>query len=185
VTNLRTSVLSPLLALIAASFVALIAASGCEKTNDVPHLRNEALAVKADYEQRFDELRHRTEGIARHARSLPPDTTNGGDAQQAYRKALGQLEEYRNYLQLLSTRIQAGVTNGSPEELPKLLSEMREHLEDGVVKTTAELTAVESWVWTAEQRPSAPSPSSPPPSAAGTVPEGSPPLDPSSDAPIR
>jgi len=176
VTNFRVFMFAPLLA--------LLAASGCEKTNDVPHLKDEALATAKDYQQRFEELTRRADMIGRRANALPLETPNSVDARRVFARAMAGLEEYRGYLQQVPTRVQAGVTNGSPDELPKLIDELHKHLEDGVIDTTWGLSAVESWVAVAEQRRSAPQPS-PAASPTETVPEGSPPIDPASGAPIR
>jgi len=144
VNNFRAFVLFPLLA--------LIAASGCEKTNDVPRLRDEVLATIKNYQQRVDELQHRADEIARRANTLPPDALNSADAQRVFRKALGKLAEARRDLQ----QTQSSATSNRREELDKLMDSLRERLEDEVVETTSELAAVESWVATVELRQGAP-----------------------------
>lgn len=172
VNNFRVFVFVPLLV--------LLAASGCEKTNDVPHLKDEALATAKDYQQRFDELTRRADTIGRRINALPPDTLNSADAKRVYARAMAELEEYHGYLRQVPIRIQAGVTNGSPDELPKLIDEMHSRLEDGVIETTWELSAVESWIAVAAQRRGAPRTG--PANDAAT---DEPPVDPASGAPIR
>jgi hypothetical protein len=144
VNNFRAFVLFPLLA--------LIAAPGCEKTNDVPRLKDEALAVKKDYEQRFDELAHRAEAIGRRGKTLPPDAQDAVSAQRIFRQALSRIEEDRGNLQQVPTGIEAGAKSGNPEELGKLIDGLRERLDRGVVETTSDLAAVESWLGVVEQQ---------------------------------
>ena len=163
--------------------LALLAAAGCEKTNDVPRLEDEALAAVKDYRQRFDELTHRADALGKRGNALPPDTQNSAEVKRTFMQAMSKLEEYHGYLQQAPTLIQAGVKNGNPEELPKLLDNLRDHLEDGVIETTSDLAAVESWIAVAEQRRRDPRATAAP-SATATVPAGSPPVD-GSDAPIR
>lgn len=164
--------------------LALIAASGCDKTNDVPHLKDEALATAKDYQQRFDELAHRAEAIGRRGSTLPPDTLNSAGAQRVYRQAQGKLEEYRRNVQQAPALVEAGVKSGSPEELHKLIASWHERFEGGVVETTSALTAVESWIASTEQRQGAPQ-IAPAPPAPEPVTGDAPPAEPGSAAPIR
>ena len=162
----------------------LIAASGCEKTNDVPRLKDEALATAKDYQQRFDELAHRADVIGRRGNTLPPDTLNSADAQRVYRQAQAKLEEYRRNLQQAPTLVEAGVKSGRPEELHKLIDSLHDRFEDGVVETTSQLAAVESWIAAAELRQGAPR-IAPAPPAPEPVTGDPAPADPGSAAPIR
>jgi len=165
-------------ALVCFLLLALIAASGCEKTNDVPRLRDEALATAKDYQQRVDELQHRADEIARHANTLPPDALNTADAQRVFRQALSKLSESLRHLQ----QAQGAATSDSIEELEKLIDSLRERVEREVVEITWELSAVESWTATIQQRRGAPRV---PPAAPDPATDDAPPVPPGSAAPIR
>jgi hypothetical protein len=185
VNNFRALVLFPLLA----PLFAVIAASGCEKTNDVPRLQEEALAIQKTYQERLGELAQRAEVLGKRGNTLPPDAPNSADAQRSYRQAREKLEECHGNLQQVPTRVRAGTTS---EELDKLIDELRERLEACVVETTSELAAVESWIGVTVQRQgAAPTAPAAPSAAAGTVPTAAPgtsdqaPDAPGSDAPIR
>jgi uncharacterized coiled-coil DUF342 family protein len=161
-------------ALVFFLLLALTAASGCEKTNDVPRLRDEVLATTQEYQQRVDELQHRADEIAQRANTLPRDALNSADAQRVFRQALGKLAESRRSLQ----ETHNAATADSMEALEKLMDSLRERLEDQVVETTSALAAVESWIATVEQRQGAPRT---PPAAADDVA----PVSPGSAEPIR
>jgi alkanesulfonate monooxygenase SsuD/methylene tetrahydromethanopterin reductase-like flavin-dependent oxidoreductase (luciferase family) len=176
VNNFRAFVCFPLLA--------LIAVFGCEKANDVPRLKDEAMATAKNYQQRFDELAHRAEALSQRGSALPPDTLNSANAQRIYRQAQSRLEDYRRSLQQAPTSVEAGVKSGNPEELHKLIASLHERFGDGVVETTAQLSAVESWIATAEHRQPAPrvAPAQPAPEP---VTDDASPVSPGSAAPVR
>lgn len=171
-------------AFVSFTLLAWIAASGCGKTNDVPRLKDEALATARAYQQRFDELAHRAEVIGRRGNTLPPDTLNSADAQRVYRQAQGKLEEYRRNLQQAPALVEAGVKSGSSEALHKLIDSWHERFEGGVIETTSELAAVEGWISSAEQRQGA-ARIAPAPPASEPVTGDAAPAAPGSAAPIR
>ena len=57
---------SSLLALLAA-----LAVSGCEKTNDLPVLKDEAVATAKTYQEQLDDLAHRAQVIGQRLNTLP------------------------------------------------------------------------------------------------------------------
>ena len=152
----------------------LLAASGCEKSNNVPGLQEEALATARAYQGRFEELAHRAEALGRRGSSFPPDTRNTADAQRAYRHALSTIDEQSRYLRQIPVRVQAGVKSGDPEELEKLIDEQRQRLEVRLTEANAEITAVESWIGLADQaqatRRAAGAPAAAPPPPAPPTP---------------
>jgi hypothetical protein len=139
----------------------VLAAVGCEKTNDLPRMHDEVLATRTAYQQRFDELARRAEALRQRTAALPPDALR--DATGVFRHATGTIEEYRRNLQQVPTMAEAGVKSGDPGQLEKLIDSMRERFEHGMTEVTAELSAVESAIALAEQRQTAPR--VPPPSA--------------------
>ncbi|HEX2686977.1 MAG TPA: hypothetical protein VHN14_10185, partial [Kofleriaceae bacterium] len=60
--------------------IALSAASGCEKTNDVPRLADEALVMAKSYQERFDDL-------ARRAEAINPSRLGTTEVQRIYQQA--------------------------------------------------------------------------------------------------
>jgi hypothetical protein len=168
VTHLRRS------PLIASVLVPALLAAGllgaCDKPNDLPHLLEEATTAAKSYQDRFDDL-------ARRARAIHGETLSS-DTQRVYQQAISTLSRYRNDLRQIPLRIQAGARSGPPEELQKLIDEMQERFEGGVIEANAELTAVESQIALADQRPhGAPAtPAAPQPSEGNTA---------GSDAPIQ
>lgn len=154
--------------------LALIAASGCEKTNDVPRLQDEALAMAKGYQERFDELAHRAEAIN-------PASLGTTEVQRAYQQARSTLDRYRNDLRQVPIQAQAGVTNGNPDELRKLIDSKRAWFEGGMMEAISEITAVESWLGMARQRRMTPqAPQAPEPDTEDSLP-----VAPGSDALIR
>lgn len=169
--------------LLGTLFGTLLAASGCEKANDVPRLQDEARATAKTYQERFDELSRRAERISKRGNTLRADAPHSADAQRVYREAVTTLEDNRRILQGLPTRIQAGASTEDPDALPKLIDTVSQRFDDAVIEINSDLAAVESWIGVAEQQQG--SRSAPPASPAGaTVPAGSPqPVG--SDAPAR
>jgi len=152
--------------------LALAVASGCEKTNDLPRLQEEALATAKRYQERFDELAHRAEAIGKRARTLPPSSQNSSDAQRVYGLAIRAISQARASLTQVPRQVEDEVSERAPgapgkppealakrrETLVKRIDNLREDSDQAMLEATADLSAVESWVTFAEQRPDAPPP---------------------------
>jgi len=173
VTNLHAVVSFPLLS----ALFALFTASGCEKINDVPRLRDEALTIAAGYQERFDDLAHR-------AAAINPDRLTTTEVQRVYLQAKSTLDRFRNDVRQFPVQVQAGAANGNAEELAKLIDETRARFEHGVIETTTELTAVENWLTAADQHGA--QRGAPPPAPASPEPRtDDPAAAPGSETPIR
>lgn len=145
-----------------AMLLAALVASGCEKTNDLPRLQDEALATAKDYQQRFDELSHRAAALGQRGNALPPETLNSADARRVFQQALVTIDDHRRDLQKVPAAVKAAVASGNPEALHKIIGEVHEHFEDGVTKASAQLAAFEGWLWMAEQWQNVPRTPAPP-----------------------
>ena len=173
-TNLHAVVSLPLLS----ALVALFTASGCEKVNDVPHLKDEALTMASGYQERFDDLAHR-------AAAINPDRLTTTEVQRVYLQAKSTIDRFRNDVRQLPVQAQTSAANGNPEDLQKLIDVTRERFEGGVIEATTELTAVENWLAAAEQH-GALRPSGAPPDRASPEPgTEDPAAAPGSETPIR
>jgi hypothetical protein len=141
------------------ALIALAAAAGCEKANDVPRMQDEALEVAKAYQVRVGELTRRADAI--HL-----DQLSAADAKLAYVQARSTLERARNELQHVPVTLQDKAKSGHREDLQKLIDAMRERLELDVIDATSKLSAVESWLALAERpggQPPTPSDGEPPP----------------------
>jgi len=149
------------------TLLALAAAAGCEKTNDIPRLQEEAVATAKSFQERFDELAHRAEAIGKRARALPPSSQTNGNAGRLFGLAVRAITESRQALSRVQAEVKEDVDKGAPEALLKRIDELRETKEKAIIEATGDLAAVESWVAFTEQHPDAPAPPpSPEPAAA-------------------
>ena len=165
-------------AVVSSALLALLAASGCEKVDDVPHLRDEAVTLANLYHERFDDLAHR-------AAAINPDRLTTTEARRVYQQAKITLDRFRNDVRQVPVQAQASAANGNPEDLQKLIDATRERFEGGVIEATQELTAVENWLAAAEQH-GALRPSGAPAAPASPEPGTEDPADaPGSETPIR
>ncbi len=164
VINLRAVVPSLLFGL-------LLAASGCEKSNDVPRLQEDAQATAKRFGERLDDLAERAQAISARGNTLRPDAANSADAQRAYREAVTKLESSRRLLETIPAQAKAG--SATPEALHKLIDNAHERLEHAVIEINANLDAVESWIAVALDQQGR-QPAAPPSAAGGTVPAGAP-----------
>jgi hypothetical protein len=147
VSNFRAVVFLPVLA--------LLAASGCEKTNDLPRLQDEALATQASYQARTDELVQRANTVAQRFAALPRDLPDANIAQRTFLAARSVIERTRLTLRQVPKRVEDGVKTGKTDELGKLVGSLHDELELSMRDATTQLSAIESWVAIAEQRKSA------------------------------
>jgi hypothetical protein len=171
VSNFRAVVFLPVLA--------LLAVSGCEKTNDLPRLQEEAQATLASYQLRAEELVQRANAVAQRFAALPRDAPDPDHAtmiaQRTFLQARAVLERTRITLRQVPKRVEDEVKAGKTDELGKLVSGLHDELEISMREANGELSAIESWVAIAEQRKSAvpsaaaPAGSADEPSSSGTT----------------
>jgi hypothetical protein len=126
-------------------------AAACDRPNDLPHKRDAVLATALRYQARFEELKHRAEKLSERDRVLPPDTPNLAANQHRLGDALATIDQSQTYLQRVPSMLEGWMKAGNARELQKLLDAMRERLEDGVMTTISDLSAVESWTGLVEQ----------------------------------
>jgi hypothetical protein len=137
--------------------VALLAASGCEKPNDLPRLQDEAVATAKILQHRIDELSHRAAVLGPRVGALTGDVPDGTTARRLYQQALATIEARRGDLQQqLPIGIEAAKKSGSPEEFIHLIDRLRETQEGSATQVDSALSAVESWLAIAERRQLAP-----------------------------
>jgi hypothetical protein len=159
--------------LVLLSLALLPTASGCARANDTPRLQEEARQVAQLYGEQFDELAHRAEELSKRGNTVRADAATADAAKATYRNAITKIEDARQILKDVPTRIAAGVKSDDRDALPKLIDSLRERFEHDVVEVNGELDAVDSWIANAELAGARPAPPpTPAASPAGTVQEG-------------
>jgi len=152
----------------------VLAASGCEKTNDLPRLKDEALATAKTYQEQLDDLMHRAQMVGQRLTTLPAQALNSAVAQRTYQGASSVLARTRNDLQQVANQAQAGAASGKREVLERLIADLHDRTDGAIREAGSGLAAVESWVAITEQRTAAPAAAPAGAGAAGaTVPAGS------------
>lgn len=167
-------VLSRSRALALALGVALLAALGCGRPSDVPHLEAEIQVTTKAYEARFDELARRAEAIRERGTRLAAGTLNSAEAQRLYTRAFAVIRDQRNNLHQVADKAQdaykVGVTEaGRKLELRRLLAGLHQTFERADAEATATLGMIEAWLSESEQRPGAP-PRAPAPGEGSDLP---------------
>lgn len=142
------------------SFVPLLAgllaaalAAGCAKANDLPHLKDEAMALKAHYDERVGDLAQRSQQVALRFSTLPRDVADAASAQKAFMQGRSALERVRTALRQLPSKVQSAT---KPDELHKLVDGLHDDFELALREANTQISAVESWVAIAERRRSSP-----------------------------
>jgi hypothetical protein len=155
--------------------VAVLAASGCKKPNDLPRLQDEAVATAKIFQHRVDELSRRAAALGPRVGALTADVPDGATARGLYQQARATIEARRRDLQQQLPRgLEIAKQHGNPEELAQLIGRLRETQERSATEADSALSAVESWLAIAEQRQlaprSAPDPGDRAPGASGSQP---------------
>jgi len=151
--------------LVALPLLAVLAAAGCEKTNDVPRMQDDAQAVAKTYQDEIDDLARRAQATGRRIGALPPEALSNSAVQHTFQEAAGILTRTRNDLRQIPVRIRAGT---DPEELQKLIADLHEKIGDSVREATSDVSAIESWVAVVEQQRKAGTLPAPAPAPAAT-----------------
>jgi hypothetical protein len=154
----------------------VVGSGACGQASDVAVLQDEALAVARSYQERVEALVHR-------ASMIQPGELTELTAQRTFQQAASTLVRARSDLRQLPGQIQASAKASEPEAvraLYKLIGDLRQRIDRGVIQAGADLSAVESWIAQADLRPrSARAAGTPAPGA------GEPAVDPGSGAPIQ
>jgi hypothetical protein len=151
--------------------LALLSVPACAKSNDVEPLQKEATSLAAYYTAQIDALERRTLDLEKtivKQRSHP----DIGEAVRLFNEARGKLAELKGMAQKAPGAIAMAsggakdpapkkVGSGSNEEaapdpdpkwrLERLVDEMKERFQLGIVETNSRLDAVESWIAAAER----------------------------------
>jgi hypothetical protein len=155
VKSLRIILSSRLAIHLAAYLAVALAVTGCEKTNDLPRLQEEALATANRYQERLDELSRRILLAGQRAGAMR-DAIDAPNAARVYQKARASLERSRNDLRQVPTWVQNAAKEGKQDELRKIIAELHERVDETMQEAAAGIDAVESWLAISEQRKSAP-----------------------------
>ena len=148
-----------------AALLALIAASACDKPDDLPRMQDEITASVQAFSARFDALKRRADAIEPRTHALPQDTA-AASALHALGVARTAIDQSLSHLQQVPAMLRAGRSSRDVRSLLQAwLSDERRQLEDSVIEATSALEAVESWTAGAEQRAGAPQPAAAPPPA--------------------
>jgi hypothetical protein len=153
---------SPLAALTVG---AVLAVSGCDKSNDLPHMKEEALATAKTYQEQIDDLTRRAQVLGQRATAVPRIAS----VRKTYQEAISVIGRARNDLKQIPVRVQAAAVT-KPEELARLIADLHERTDEAIREATTGLAAVESWLALAEQRQPAAGTEGTASAAAGTVP---------------
>ena len=156
-------------------FVSLaLAATGCQKSQDLPRMQAEALAVVKGHGHEVDALQRRADTLLARGRSLGNSVAGIGDAGRRLADARGQLEQLRTLGSTAPSVLGAAVKTGEVEQVEKTFDEMVAKLEHGTAAARGDLDAVETWLAYSERQPAAavpaPPAAAPPPAAPPAAP---------------
>ena len=159
----------------------LVLISACEKPNNVPALRDEAVAIAHYYRPAVETLNARGENIVGRGGKLGGAMTGGENASRAISMAGQQLAELRGLVlpgpdgkSQIEKDADAAAKDGKVAELDKLIGESTEKLEVGTRVITTELNIAEAWLLTAEARKAQMAMATPPAVDSGSVPPSQP-----------
>jgi len=168
-TNAPSSATVPTVPHLRSAVLAFVlAASACDKPNDLPRMQDELAASVKAYRARFDELKRRADAIEPRTHALPQDTA-AASALHTLGVARTTIDQSLSHLQQVPTMLNA---KDARSLLQAWLDDKRHELEAGVIEAASEIEAVESWTAVAEQRAGAPQPAV----AAPPDPEPTPPM---------
>jgi len=156
--------------LVALPLLAVLAAAGCEKTNDVPRMQDDAQAIAKTYQEAVDDLARRAQATGRRIGALPPEALSNSGVQRTFQETASILTRTRNDLRQIPVRVRAGTT---PDEIQKLVADLHEKVGDSVREATSGVSAIESWVAIAERQRTSGTVPAPAPAPAPAAPEDS------------
>jgi hypothetical protein len=151
---------SPLSVLSVALVLAALG-TGCEQSSDLPGLRGEASGIVKHYKHRFDELQRRLDAADQRRGAVGVTSPDAVNANRVVATARANLATLGQLVAQGPTAIDASAKKG-PDELRRLMYEMKERLGNGDLDVTWEIHALESWLANAEAVASRAAPAAPP-----------------------
>jgi hypothetical protein len=133
--------------------VLAIAAAGCEKSQDLTPLAEEAQGVVETYRPQIDQLGRRAEDLVQRGMALKLDGADALPASNLLGDARVKLNELKVAMNEAPNRIAAARQAGKVPEMTGYLHRLRDQLGEGQISIRASLDAVEGWLGRVEDRP--------------------------------
>lgn len=145
------------------------AAAGCEKSQDLTPLAEEAQGVVETYRPQIDQLNRRAEDLVQRGMALKLDGPDALPASNLLGDARTKLNELKIAINEAPNRIAAARQAGKVPDLAGYLHRLRDQLGEGQISARANLDAVEGWLGRVEDRAKQPPQETPAAGAAGAA----------------
>ncbi len=126
--------------------LALAAAAGCSKTNDLPALEQDALSIAKYYQPRLDAMRDRLMAVLQQSGRVPKNLPGSDDATRALVDARDKLAELDNLRKNIEKQAPALARDGKLAELEKMVEDEDLRYREGTAFVHENLSQVESWL---------------------------------------
>jgi hypothetical protein len=144
----------------------LLAVFGCSKTNDVPELRNDAVALVKYYQPKREEIERRFKDVINQSGRVPKNLPGSDEATRALadtKEKLGALDKLEKQVE---KQADALANEGKREELQRLVQDEEHQFEQGISFANENMSEAESWLAEAI-RSNGRAPAQPAPTATG------------------
>jgi hypothetical protein len=124
----------------------LLAVCGCSKTNDVPELRNDALALVKYYQPKREEIDRRFHEVIAQSGRVPKNLPGSDEATRALADTKEKLGALANLEKQVEKQADALANEGKREELQRLVEDEGRQFEEGISFANENMSEAESWL---------------------------------------
>ncbi len=139
-----------------------LAAAGCEKSANLGSMRDETLAIVKLHARDIEVLQRRADGLMVRGRNLGGGAPGIAEAGRYLSEARSGLDQLRSAVTQAPMTLETTVKSNDLEQVTKATDELIEKLDTLEEGVRANLAAVDTWLMTAENRPSVATPVTPP-----------------------
>ena len=160
-------------------FAGLVALPACSKPNNVPALKQQAVAVPIYYQGQVEVLGQRAAALSQQLQAMPSDAPGRADAEKALTQANEELANLRALRQNVEKQAAELANKNDRDQLLALATSTADKYEESTTVASSDLQVAEGWLsYTRRAQaqapaavpPPAPEPASPPSTEAPSAP---------------
>ncbi len=124
----------------------LLALCGCSKTNDVPELRQDAIALVKYYQPKREDIERRFHEVIAQSGRVPKNLPGSDEATRALADTKEKLGALANLEKLVEKRADELASQGKREELQRFVEDEQHQFEEGITFANENMSEAESWL---------------------------------------
>lgn len=167
-------------------FAGLVGLAACSKSDNVPAIKQEAVAVPIYYQGQLEVLAKRAAALAQQLQAMPSDAQGRADAEKALTQANEEIEGLRALRQNVEKQATELANKDDRDHLLALATSSADKYEESMTIASSDLQVAEGWLaYTQREQAKAPAAVPPPAPEPASAPASEAPSAPGQPAPAE